>query len=121
MKRNLFILALGALLCAGQAGAMQAHRFIDDHRSSVVLPGDNKVVVLGQDAAMLVAAAEAQADADTALTIQATPRTATPAPASPVPEPSGIAMLACGLLLLLLAPGEKRHALLTIARKPRPM
>jgi hypothetical protein len=104
MKRlTALVLLLSAALGAGPASAMRAHEYLDaDQRGPVVLSTEPSGAV-----STMPAPPETSATADAQLALPERP----PQPAevaapmvSTVPEPSGLAMLACGLLLLLFAP-----------------
>jgi hypothetical protein len=102
MKRLTALVLLSAVLGAGPASAMRAHDFLDaDQRGKVTLPAE-----LPHVAITVQAAPETPAAADTSLApLEPAPKSdavATPV-VSPVPEPSGLTMLACGMLLLLFA------------------
>lgn len=103
MKRLTALVLLSAVLGAGPASAMRAHDYLDaDQRGPVTLPAERpSAAITVADTPPPQAAADAQLappDQQSGANAVATPMV------SPVPEPSGLAMLACGLLLLLLAP-----------------
>lgn len=105
MRRLAFLLC-GALLAAGPASAMRAHDYLDEQRGPVTLPADHAAPSLTllrplDTAAVVTARSDAQLHAQPAA--QATP----PQQVSQVPEPSGWAMLGCGVLLLMLMPRKR--------------
>lgn len=118
MKLLISICTLAAVLAAGPASATQARRYIDaDHRAGVVLPADHgKPLVVDTEAGVAFMREPAAAEPPSSPERQAAPQTQAGA-VSAVPEPSGIALLCCGLLLLVLAPGENRHALFALSKK----
>lgn len=102
MKRLTALVLLSVVLGTGPASAMQAHDYLDaDRRGPVTLPAELPATITMQ------APPETPATADAQLAPPQQPAkpadVATPV-VSQVPEPSGLAMLACGLLLLLFAP-----------------
>lgn len=116
MKALLYLGALCALLATGTASAVQARHYIDtDLRASAAAPsGQPRVIAVDAAGAALLAHEPAVAAEPSA---QQQHPTAQPVISSPVPEPSGVAMLCCGLLLLVLAPGKNRQALFAISGK----
>lgn len=108
MKRLTALCLLSALLAAGPASAMRARDYVDaDQRGKVTLPAE-----LPHTAITMQAPPEPAAEASL---VQPEPEPApkTDAAATPVvsavPEPSGLAMLACGLLLLLFVPYSRNE------------
>jgi hypothetical protein len=101
MKRLTALILLSAVLGAGPASAMRVHEYLDaDRRGPVTLPAELPATITMQAPPETPAAADAQL----APPQQPAKPTDVAAPVvSPVPEPSGLVMLVCGLLLLLLA------------------
>lgn len=106
MKALTSFLLLCALLFAGPASAMRAISHLDaDQRGKVTLPAEQPPAVLSVDPALdPFAPGETPASAPEPAQHNQAQAHAAPPVVSQVPEPSGLAMLACGLLLLLLAP-----------------
>lgn len=112
MRRAIFLLC-GTLLAAGQASAMRARDYLDEHRGPVTLASDHLTLSINAEppldtAAVITLASDEQLHAS-----------AQPTPvqlASPVPEPSGWAMLACGGLMLLLIPHKRDDSVYAIRR-----
>lgn len=118
MKRLTALVLLSAVLGAGPASAMRAHEYLDaDQRGPVTLPAERSAAITVQ------ALPEQSANADAQLAPPQQPAqpdaVATPV-VSPVPEPSGLLMLACGLLLLLLGPysGKDDTIMPQLAKRP---
>lgn len=105
MQRLTALVLLSAVLGAGPASAMRAHDYLDaDQRGPVTLPAERPTVAITVADTSATPATPA-ADAQLAPPEQQSGSNAVATPVlSPVPEPSGLAMLASGLLLLLLAP-----------------
>ncbi len=105
MNRLSALLLCAPLLASSTAWAMRAHDYLDEQRASVTLPGERSGTLTVQ--APPPEATPATVD-EQLLQPQPTPATAQalPTPASPVPEPSGVAMLVCGMVLLLLQPRD---------------
>lgn len=106
MQRLTALVLLSAVLGAGPASAMRAHDYLDaDQRGPVTLPAERPTVAITVADTSATPATPAAADAQLAPPEQQSGSNAVATPVlSPVPEPSGLAMLACGLLLLLLTP-----------------
>ncbi|RZT06112.1 PEP-CTERM protein-sorting domain-containing protein [Duganella sp. CF402] len=102
MKRLAALTLLSAVLSAGPASAMRAHDYLDaDRRGPVTLP-ERPLADITLPAEPAIPAAEDAAQLPPPG--QPANAAATPQVTSAVPEPSALAMLACGLLLLLFAP-----------------
>lgn len=123
MKIAMFIVALCAALGAGSAAARQAPRFIDpDHRVSALLPSERAAVhVVELDAAGPLRDQDGLSDSNLQARKQSDDNPpATPVQASAVPEPSAIALLCCGLLLVLVSSKEHRSAFFSLGNKQDP-
>ncbi|WP_343731971.1 hypothetical protein [Duganella sp.] len=107
MKPLTSFVLLCVLIAAGPASAMRATSHLDaDQRGKVTLPAEQSSAELSLEQPLdpidlQVAPGETPPDQPRQAQGQAH---AAPPVVSQVPEPSGLAMLACGLLLLLLAP-----------------
>lgn len=101
MKPLATLVLLSAVLGAGPASAMRAHDYLDaDRRAQITLPEPPAELTIPA-----TLEPPAPADATQLPTPEQQAKAAAAAPVtSPVPEPSAVAMLACGLLLLLFAP-----------------
>jgi|GEM_PF-3996891 len=110
MKRLTALVLLSVVLGASPASAMRAHDYLDaDQRGPVVLSTEASAA-----ASSVPAAPDTPVSADAQLALPEQPRQPAEAAApvvSPVPEPSGLVMLACGLLLLLFAPYRREEAI----------
>jgi hypothetical protein len=116
MKRLTTVVLLSAVLGAGPASAMRAHEYLDaDQRGPVTLPAHQWADLV------LPATPEVQAaDDKTQLRTPDSQAAAAPQVPSAVPEPSALAMLACGLLLLLFAPYGRNDDTVVPAPAKRP-
>lgn len=107
MNRLSLLIVSAALLGASPARAMRAHDYLDaDQRAGVTL-GHKHATVATIEARLDAVPAPAEHEAELPAP-HAQPQAAAPAPVvSTVPEPSGSAMLVCGLVLLLLQPHKQ--------------
>lgn len=112
MRRAIFLLC-GALLAAGQASAMRAHDYLDEHRGPVTLASDHFTLSINAAPTLDTAALITPASDDQ---LHASAQAAPVQLASPVPEPSGWAMLACGAVMLLLIPHKRDDSVYAIRR-----
>lgn len=106
MTRLSLLILSTAVLGLSPAWAMRAHDYVDaDQRASVTLQHERaRTTTIEATLDPAPATAPATQDADL-LPPHPQGQAATPPPAvSTVPEPSGSAMLICGLVLLLLQP-----------------
>ena len=107
MKPLTSLVLLCALIAAGPTSAMRATSHLDaDQRGKVTLPAEQASNELSLEQTLDPIAAQVASGETPAEQPQHAQGQAHAAPpvVSQVPEPSGLAMLACGLLLLLLAP-----------------
>ncbi|MYM70147.1 hypothetical protein GTP45_25570 [Pseudoduganella sp. FT55W] len=113
MKRLISLVLLGALLGAGPAYAMRAREYIDaDQRAAITLAAERAQTI---NIAPALETASNTDEAQLPTPEQRAKATAATPVVSSVPEPSGLALLACGLVLLLLAPSGRDHAGITPA------
>lgn len=107
MRRRACFILFSVWCCASPAWAMRAHEFIDaDQRVNVTLPPQEQQRASAFDEAWLPAPVPEQTAANAKPVL------------SPVPEPSGYAMLAMGLLMLLLMPSSLQRKGEMIAPDP---
>lgn len=104
MHRLTSLCLLCALFNAAPASAMRAREYLDaGHRSAITLAGERSTLTLPMEQAAAVTAAAAEPGAPEQLpSPEQAHAVAVPAVTSPLPEPSGLSMLACGLMLLML-------------------
>lgn len=113
----LVLLTALAAAAAGPASATRAREYIDaDHRGYINLSADQATAAITLAQPLDPAPPAAGADEEQLPPPQQAKSEATPAVVSSVPEPSGFAMLVCGLLLLLLAPAGRQAEAITPER-----
>jgi hypothetical protein len=117
MKTQTAFLLLAALLPAGPASATRARDYIDaEHRGYISLPAEQVTAAITLAQPLDATPPAANAGAEQLPPPQQAKPEAPPPVVSTVPEPSGFAMLACGLLLLLLAPFGRESEAITPER-----